>query len=136
MLLSNLIELDIDRTELDNKNSNIRNLIYLLSNIMSNPVFTEVKANLDISQGKNWMMMLKFWGINLVVGLVVVLIVSILIKTFVIAGASTGDDLGGVVKGALGGGIIALLPALLIVVAGQIYILNWFKESEGCYTKQ
>lgn len=103
---------------------------------MSNPVFTEVKANLDIGQSKNWIMMLKFWGINLVVGLVVVLIVSILIRMFVIVGASTGDDLGGVIKGALSGGIISLLPALLIVVAGQIYILNWFKESEGCYTKQ
>lgn len=103
---------------------------------MSNPVFTEVKANLDISQGQNWLMMLKFWGINLVVGLIVVLVVSILIRMFVIAGASTGDDLGGVIKGALSGGIISLLPALLIVVAGQIYILNWFKESEGCYVKQ
>ena len=97
--------------------------------------FKEVKANFDISNGKNWWMMLKFWGINVVVALIVVVIVTVVIRMFVVVGASTGDDLSGVIKGALSGGVISLLPALLIVIAGQIYILNWFKESEGCYVK-
>lgn len=97
--------------------------------------FTPVKANMNLANSQNWFMMLKFWGINIIVALVVVVVISIIVRLFVGIGASTGNDIGGIILGGLGGGLISIIPAVLVVVAGQMYVLNWFKQIEGCHVK-
>lgn len=99
------------------------------------------QASYDITSGSNWMMLLKFWGVNILVSVAVVLIIIVVIRVFLGGGmalgaASSDDSIKGVIGGAMGGMLVAIIPMILIVLTGQMYALSWFEEWDGCYKKR
>jgi hypothetical protein len=48
------------------------------------------EPSIDITSGSNWLTMLKFWGVNIVVSIVVTLLIVVIFYTFIAGGAATG----------------------------------------------
>lgn len=99
-----------------------------------------VEPSLDLTSSSNWITLLKFWGVNIVISIVVVLMIVFIFYVFIVGGASVrsnvdDNELKGAIAGAVDGSILSLLPIVLVVLMGQMYTLSWFEQLDGCYKK-
>lgn len=96
-----------------------------------------VEPSFDITSSDNWVTLLKFWGVNILVSMVVALLVVVIFYTFIAGSTEVSDgSLKGAVGGAVNGGLMSIVPIVPVILMGQMYILGWFERMDGCYKKK
>ena len=93
-----------------------------------------VEPTYDLTSGSNWLMLLKFWGVNIVVSIVVAILIVVILKVFMY-GANADDSVKETIGGIVNGGLMAMIPIVVVVLMGQMYTLSWFEQADGCHKK-
>lgn len=96
------------------------------------------EPSFDITSGSNWITLLKFWGINILVSIVVTMLIIVILRVFISGGTAAGysnDDFKGAIGGAVKGGVVSMMPIVLVILMGQMYTLSLFEKYDGCYKK-
>ena len=80
--------------------------------------FIPSKASGDLIDGENWDRILKFAGVNIVVGVATILILMVVMS---IVGQRSP---------------LSLVVVLGILLCSQAYLLSWYEEWRGCHFKK
>jgi hypothetical protein len=99
---------------------------------MENPQYVLQESSFSPFRGSNWISLLKFAGLAVVVGIVISLIMFVIALVF--APFMVADALSG---GGGSGGWMLLMTALMITasVVANIFFITAFERWDGCYKK-
>lgn len=101
--------------------------------------YVPAEASFNLFSGANWIQLLKYWGVAIVVSIVVSVVIYLIIKLVVFSSASniadSDDKVQAIVHNGMGSVLMILIPVVAVVFMGQMYTISWFESWDGCYKK-